>query len=151
MDISSILSPECVLFDQEFTSKKRMLEAVASHFSDQYPGLDANSVFSALVARERLGSTGIGEGIAIPHCRLSKCNQTLGLLLKLNQAIEFDAIDNQPVDIIFVLLVPEDQNEDHLKTLAKLAETFSNKQTQGLLRGAKSSETLYKAFTKRAD
>ncbi|MFT6791961.1 MAG: PTS system nitrogen regulatory IIA component [Cellvibrionaceae bacterium] len=147
MNISSILSPECVLFNQDCTSKKRILEAIASHFGKQYRALNPDTVFNALIARERLGSTAIGQGIAIPHCRISDCNTTLGLLVTLDKAVDFDAIDNQPVDIIFVLLVPEDNDQNHLQTLATLAEAFSQTEIQRQLRQADSPEELYTVMT----
>lgn len=151
MDIASILPPNCILFNQRYTSKKRILEAVTSHLCDQYSFLDSNNVFSALIARERLGSTGIGLGIAMPHCRISDCDKALGLLVTLNQAVDFDAIDNKPVDIVFVLIVPDGKEQDHLKTLATIAEVFSREEIQKAMRGAESSEALYKIITKKVD
>lgn len=143
MDIASILSRDCVLHQHHCNSKKRILETIASHLCDLHPVLDPSNVFSALIARERLGSTGIGHGIAIPHCRIPGCTTTLGVLVTLDNPIEFDAIDNEPVDIIFVLVVPEGDNQDHLQTLSALAEKFSNTGTLAQMRAAKSAEELY--------
>jgi PTS system nitrogen regulatory IIA component len=147
MNIASILSPDCVLFKRHGSSKKRILETIASHLCDQNPMLDPGNVFSALIARERLGSTGIGQGIAIPHCRIPGCSKTIGVLVTLDQAIDFDAIDNEPVDIIFVLVVPEDNDQSHLQTLASLAEVFSNKNKQEQFRQVSNAGELYKAIT----
>ena len=147
MEIDSILAPNCVLLKQQCNSKKRILEIIASHLCDHYPELDPSNVFSALIARERLGSTGIGQRIAIPHCRISGCLKTIGVLVTLAEAIDFNAIDNKPVDIIFVLVVPENNDQDHLKTLAVLAEFFSDKNKQQKIRQAESIEELYAIIT----
>jgi PTS system nitrogen regulatory IIA component len=144
MDIESILSSDCVLYKQQSNSKKRVLENIASHLCDHNPVLDPGNVFSALIARERLGSTGIGQGIAIPHCRIEGCTKTLGVLVTLETPVDFDAIDNEPVDIIFVLVVPADNNQEHLKTLAALAEIFSNKERLTKIRESKNADELYK-------
>jgi len=147
MEIKSILDPECVMHQYECNSKKRLLETIASHLCDQNPELDPGNVFSALIARERLGSTGIGQGIAIPHCRIKGCSQTIGVMVTLKNPIDFDAIDGQAVDVIFVLIVPEDHNQDHLQTLAKLAETFSDSSRLNKIRAAKDTEELYNIIT----
>lgn len=150
MEIASILDPSSILFHEECHSKKRILETIASHLCDQNPSLDPGSVFSALLARERLGSTGIGKGIAIPHCRIPGCDETIGVLVTLSQPIDFGSIDNQPVDIIFVLAVPENHDQDHLETLAALAEIFSQEAIQQKLRSAESTEELYKIITRKS-
>lgn len=143
MNIKSLLSPDCVLFQHQCASKKRLLETIASHLCDHNKNLDPSNVFSALIARERLGSTGLGKGIAIPHCRIAACTQTVGVLVTLATPIDFSAIDNKPVDIIFVLVVPEDGHKDHLKTLATLAETLSDKECLQRIRESKDSQELY--------
>jgi PTS system nitrogen regulatory IIA component len=143
MNIKSLLSPDCVLFQHQCASKKRLLETIASHLCDHNTNLDPSNVFSALIARERLGSTGLGKGIAIPHCRIAACTQTVGVLVTLATPIDFSAIDNKPVDIIFVLVVPEDGHKDHLKTLATLAETLSDKACLQRIRESKDSQELY--------
>ncbi|MEO0442519.1 MAG: PTS IIA-like nitrogen regulatory protein PtsN [Pseudomonadota bacterium] len=147
MDISSILSLDCVLYKQQCNSKKRILETIASHLCDQHPALDPGNVFSALIAREKLGSTGIGHGIAIPHCRIKGCTNTIGVLVTLEKPIDFNSIDNEPVDIIFVLIVPEEQNQDHLQTLASLAEVFSDNVRLSRLRQANGAQELYHSIT----
>ena len=147
MDIASILSIDCVLFKESCNSKKRILENIASHLCDQHPSLDPGNVFGALIARERLGSTGIGHGTAIPHCRISGCTQTIGVLVTLENPIDFDAIDSEPVDIIFVLIVPEENNQDHLQTLAALAEIFSNSDRLQQIRQAANAQELYQTIT----
>jgi PTS system nitrogen regulatory IIA component len=143
MEISSILSLDCVLYKVSCASKKRVLETIASHICDQHPALDPGNVFSALLARERLGSTGIGQGIAIPHCRITGCTKTIGVLVTLETPIDFDAIDNQGVDVIFVLIVPDNHDQEHLQTLATLAATFSDSDKLARIRSADSAKTLY--------
>jgi PTS system nitrogen regulatory IIA component len=147
MNIKSLLSPDCVLFQHQCASKKRLLETIASHICDLNTDLDPGNVFSALIARERLGSTGLGKGIAIPHCRIADCTQTIGVLVTLATPIYFNAIDNEPVDIIFVLVVPEDGHQDHLQTLATLAETFSDEVCLEKIRNAKDADELYNIVT----
>lgn len=124
-------------------SKKRLLDQIAQLAAANCAGLDEQEVFDALVAREKLGSTGIGEGIAIPHCRLARCDKAVGLLLKLEQAVEFDAVDGRPVDLVFVLLVPEQNPEQHLKVLSHLANLFNDDDYRADLRRAETSHQLF--------
>jgi PTS system nitrogen regulatory IIA component len=147
MDIASLLSPTLVLCQHNSSSKKRILEEVSEHLSEQFPDMNANSIFSSLIAREKLGSTGIGNGIAIPHCRIPNCKNTIAMLITLDNSIDFDAIDNEKVDVICVLLVPEGANENHLKTLAKIAETFSNEHILEQVRNATNTQELLNAVT----
>lgn len=104
-----------------------------------------SKIFNCLIARERLGSTGIGEGIAIPHCRLQGLDRTLGILMRLIHPINFDAIDNKPVDIVLTLLVPEKSTDEHLQLLAMIANHFSNEEVQKKMRNAPDDKTLYDA------
>ncbi|MFT5117161.1 MAG: PTS system nitrogen regulatory IIA component [Kiritimatiellia bacterium] len=145
MNISSLLSPKSVLCLHNSSSKKRILEDISEHLGGQFPGINANTIFSALISREKLGSTGIGNGIAIPHCRIPECNKIIAMLITLEKSIDFDAIDSRPVDVIFVLLVPEDANENHLKTLAKIAETFSDEKILSSVRHATNNDELLQA------
>ncbi len=147
MNIKSLLSPDCVLFKHQCASKKRLLETIASHLCDHNTDLDPSNVFSALIARERLGSTGLGMGIAIPHCRIADCTQTIGVLVSLATPIDFNALDSEPVDIIFVLVVPEDGHKDHLQTLAAIAETSSDKDCLQRMCESKSAQELYDIVT----
>ena len=147
MEIASLLSPSTVLCKLKSTSKKRILEDISEHISKVFPYLNANTTFSALVSREKLGSTGIGNGIAIPHCRIADCKEITAMLITLANGIDFDAIDNEKVDVIFVLIVPEDANENHLKTLAAIAETFSDEATLHGVRQAQDTQTLLQAVS----
>lgn len=143
LSIQSILSPELTLCGVPGSSKKRILEIIAERVAQYYPELDENEVFNNLVARERLGSTGIGQGIAIPHCRLEDCKRVVGALVTLEESIDFDAIDNEPVDILFVLLVPQKATSDHLELLSQLAEKFNDRSFCNRLRECEDSQQLY--------
>lgn len=143
LSIQSILAPELTLCGVPGTSKKRILEIIAERVARQYPELDENRIFNNLVARERLGSTGIGQGIAIPHCRLEDCKRVVGALLTLSEGINFDAIDNEPVDLLFVLLVPQEATSEHLELLSQLAEKFNDRSFCNQLRACSDSESLY--------
>ena len=149
MKISDVLSPAMTLCDLPGASKKRVLENLSALITEQLGG-DAeqtDQLFHSLVARERLGSTGIGEGVAIPHCRLDECQQATALLIQLNEPIDFDAIDSRPVDLLFVLLVPSEACDQHLQTLSTLAELFSQENFRNRLRDAATPQALYTAAT----
>jgi PTS system nitrogen regulatory IIA component len=146
MDITSLLSLTTVFCNQESTSKKRVLEDISEHVGDAFPDLNPNTIFRALISREKLGSTGIGNGIAIPHCRLAECKDITTMLITLRQGIDFDAIDNEKVDVIFVLIVPEDANDNHLKTLASIAEKLSDETILFNIRQAQDTQTLLNAL-----
>ena len=145
MRLDTILSPTRTLCRTAASSKKRALENIAQFICQELPGFDANTLFGNLVARERLGSTGLGHGIAIPHCRLKELDGVIGALVTLAQPIDFEAIDDKPVDILFVLIVPEQATQEHLNTLAALAELFNQSQFCERLRAADSAEQLYDA------
>jgi len=143
MQIQSILAPRRTLCGVEGGSKKRTLEILANQIAQDIPTLNADDLFRRLIARERLGSTGLGHGIAIPHCRIENCTGTVGALIKLQKPVDFDAIDGEPVDIVFALLVPEEATDDHLQILATLAGLFSDQAFRKQLRRANSDEELY--------
>lgn len=146
MDITELLPKSHVAAEVPASSKKRVLEFLSSLLADDQPHLSQQSVFESLLARERLGGTGLGHGVAIPHGRLHGNHATIGAFVKLHEPIDYDAIDNRPVDLVFALLVPEESANEHIQTLAKLAEMFSN---QGLLKQLRSStdgEELYQCL-----
>ena len=138
-----ILTPAKTLNDVSVSSKKRALELASQTAVCDLDSVTAVQVFNSLITRERLGSTGIGSGIALPHCRLQHIEKAVGVLLKLKKPIRFDAIDNQPVDIILALLVPEESSDEHLQLLAMLAETFSQEAFRDKLRQADTHQHLY--------
>lgn len=147
LSIDSILSPELTLCGVPGSSKKRILELVAEHLAAHCPELEQTQIFNNLVARERLGSTGIGQGIAIPHCRLDGCQGVVGALLTLQEGVAFDAIDNQPVDLLFVLIVPREATSEHLELLSQLAEKFNDSAFCDKLRRCEDKTCLYETMT----
>ncbi|MGK0441929.1 MAG: PTS system nitrogen regulatory IIA component [Pseudohongiellaceae bacterium] len=149
MQLSSFLTPERTLCGAQGLSKKRALETASQFICSDVLSLNADDVFNKLIERERLGSTGLGNGIAIPHCRIDNCSQITGSLLKLENAVDFDAIDGEPVDLLFVLLVPDEAHDEHLAVLATLAERFSNDRFIQNLRQATSNDDLFNAAISR--
>jgi len=147
MLIQKLLTPSRTLCGLEGGSKKRLLEQTSQLIADQNPGLDADAVFAGLLGRERLGSTGIGDGVAIPHCRLQDCPTALGYLITLSEPIDFDSIDGKPVDLIFTLVVPEEACEEHLQTLASAAELFSQEAVRSALRDSQSDAALFNVIS----
>lgn len=141
--IESILTPERTIKGVNASSKKKVLEYLGSFIAEHIPESSSDDIYERLLNRERMGSTGIGEGIAIPHCRLKQCQNTCGVLLQLDQAIDFDAIDQQPVDLIFALLVPEEATDEHLQTLSMLAQKFSQQEYREALRNSPDNKFLF--------
>ncbi|PCJ39475.1 MAG: PTS IIA-like nitrogen-regulatory protein PtsN [Moraxellaceae bacterium] len=146
MQVSEIITPERTCIGLEGSSKKRVLEQAAEFIAQQSPELDPNVLFDNLINREKLGSTAIGKGVAIPHCRINHCNRVLGTLIRLNNAVDFDAIDNEPVDLLFVLLVPESATDEHLQALSQIASRFNNDELTSSLRSAEGHQSLYDCF-----
>jgi len=145
MQLTEILAPERTFHAASGQSRKRVFEFLAATFiSDNNPA-NIQRVIDALMARERLGSTALGNGIAIPHCRIDICEQCIGALLTLDEAIDFDAPDQRPVDLLFVLMVPTQASNEHLEILAELARRFSDSSYCSRLRSATDSEGLYQA------
>lgn len=144
MQISEILSPDRIRFDSTCSSKKAALETLANLIANDNPKLNQLEVFDSLVNRERLGSTGLGHGVAIPHGRINNENKTLGAFIRMQTPVDYDAADKQPVDILFALLVPEESTDEHLQILSKLAEKFSNTEFLNKLRNEKSTEAVYR-------
>jgi PTS system nitrogen regulatory IIA component len=149
LSLSEILTPARTVCLAPGSSKKRLFETIAQIISDDQLSLPYDEVFAQLIAREKLGSTGLGQGIAIPHCRVNNCSHPLGTLLTLQEPIEFDAPDDQAVDVLFVLLVPEEANQQHLEILSGLARRFSQPDYCASLRSAQDSTSLYQAAIRR--
>jgi len=141
--LESILTPGRSLVNVPGGSKKRVLEQIANLIGQEVPELDTQDVFKSLIDREKLGSTGFGNGIAIPHCRLKGCTSPISALLHLDAPIDFDAIDGAPVDLLFVLLVPEAATDAHLELLRQIASMLDRKDVRDRLRAATSSTALY--------
>lgn len=143
MQVEDILTPERCHCRVSGVSKKRIITIISEFIAEDCAPLSASSVFNALMAREQLGSTGLGNGIAIPHCRVAKCPEIIGMLITLDEPIDFDALDGKPVDIMFVLIVPEEETDEHVQTLAGLAELLSDEDFCYTLRQTQDSEDMY--------
>lgn len=143
LNISDILTLERTHMGALGQSKKRIIQTISSLIAQNCSELEENYVFDQLIARERLGSTGFGKGVAIPHCRLATCNSVTASFFKLEQPIEFDAIDAKPVDLLFVLLVPEEATNEHLNVLANLAQLFDNDEVLSQLRQCQDEKQLF--------
>jgi len=144
--ISKILTPECVLLDSESASKKRVFERVGLLFENTQ-NIARSQVFDSLFAREKLGSTGLGQGVAIPHGRVKGLRDAVAAFVKMQNPIPFDAPDGLPVNFIFVLLVPERATDLHLQILGELAQMFSDKSFREKLQGTDDPAVIHKLFT----
>ena len=139
--IAQLLSIENIVLDLDVTSKKRVFEHAGLLF-ENHQGIARSTVFDSLFAREKLGSTGLGLGIAIPHGRIKGLKEATGALLRLRTQVPFDSPDGKPVSLLFVLLVPEHANEQHLQILSELAERFSDRNCREALAKAESAEAV---------
>jgi PTS system nitrogen regulatory IIA component len=146
IDIQAIVSlnrTECAV---QCNSKKRILEIISEIAARNNPDIDQTEVLTALLSREKVGSTGIGNGIALPHGRLPNLDKVTAIVVTSNPPVAFDAIDNKPVDIFFALLVPEEQTQEHLQTLALIASKLSQKETVKAIRKATTSDEILAAI-----
>jgi PTS system nitrogen regulatory IIA component len=134
MKLSEILTPDRIRLDSDATSKKRALESASQLLANCDEKLSPRQVFDCLIAREKLGSTGLGHGVAIPHGRLAGLDKTIGVFLRVPRGVDFDAPDSEPVDLIFALLVPEESTEEHLQVLANIATYFDSEGSRDALR-----------------
>lgn len=134
MNIIELLSPERIQCKAPVTSKKRAMEMLSALLAQAEPGWTQGEIFDGLLSRERLGSTGMGQGVAIPHSRLACADKAVGALLTLEEGIDFDAADQGPVDLIFALVVPEDSSDEHLQILSQLAQMFTDRHVVAELR-----------------
>ncbi|BAP58687.1 PTS IIA-like nitrogen regulatory protein PtsN [Candidatus Tachikawaea gelatinosa] len=145
--LNIVLTPECIRSGVHCQSKKRALEIISELAAEQIK-IPYQKIFDAILTREKMGSTGIGNGIAIPHGQLEKnMTKILGIFISLDQPIDFKSVDNQPVDLLFALLVPFDQCKDHLHTLSLLAKYLNNKEICDMLRSAKNDKELHLVLT----
>jgi PTS system nitrogen regulatory IIA component len=146
MNISDLLTPERVLPALKVQGKKQLLQELSAR-AHQQTGIPERRIFETLVERERLGSTGVGQGIAIPHGRLAGLKRIVGLFARLETPVAYDAVDNQPVDLVFLLLAPESAGADHLKALARVSRLLRNQAVCEKLRAATKAEALYAILT----
>ena len=142
MLISDLLSPERIRFDVKSSSKKRLLELISEELARNSDEFTQREIFESLCARERLGSTGLGKGVAIPHGRIKGSQHVEASFIRLKKPLPYDAADGEPVDLLFCLAVPEDCGEDHLKLLAQVAELFSDPEMLAKVREAEDAGTL---------
>tara|TARA_Y100001954_G_scaffold16296_1_gene15321 strand:+ start:6502 stop:6945 length:444 start_codon:yes stop_codon:yes gene_type:complete len=147
MDIQAIVSLDRTECAVQCNSKKRILEIIADIAAKQNENIDQATVLNSLLARERMGSTGIGNGIALPHGRLPGLEKVIAIVVTSTPAVDFDALDEKPVDIFFALLVPEEQTEGHLQTLATVAGKLSDKETIKAIRRATTSDDILSALS----
>ena len=146
MEIADLLSPDAVLSHLKAASKKQVLQEMA-HKAAALTRLPERRIFEILSEREKLGSTGMGQGIAIPHGRVPGIERMTGLFAQLDHPVDFDAMDDQPVDLVFLLLAPEGAGADHLKALARVSRLLRNQSICEKLRAAPHAATLYALLT----
>ncbi len=147
MQISEILSSDRIRSDIVCESKKNALAIAAKLIANADSSLSQNSVFDCFLARERLGTTGLGNGIAIPHGRLQYNQATLASFIKIRNGVDYDSVDGKPVDLLFALIVPEDATDEHLQILSKLAEKFDDRNLVHKMRSGISPEAIHKILT----
>jgi PTS system nitrogen regulatory IIA component len=133
----------------EAARKKRVLEQLGQRLAETVPALTQDMVFDALLERERLGSTGLGKGIALPHARMSQVAKAVAAFIKLPRGVDFDAVDGEPVDLAFAMLVPKEATQEHLQLLAQLAKMFSDSEFCSALRRADSANTLFQLIKEK--
>lgn len=149
MTLTDLLSPAAVISPLRANGKKQALQELALHAAT-LTGLPEREIFEALLQRERLGSTGIGDGIAIPHGRMPGIDRLVGLFARTEKPIDFDALDGQPVDIIFVLIAPEGAGADHLKALARVARVLRNQPVLEQIRKIRDPAAIYAVLAESA-
>ena len=142
MEILDLLVPEAVLPSLKAQSKKQLLQELAQRAAE-LTGQTERRIFETLIERERLGSTGMGQGIAIPHGRVADLNTIVGVFTRLETSIDYDAVDKQPVDLVFMLLAPADAGADHLKALARIARLLRDQDVAKKLRASRDAQAIY--------
>jgi PTS system nitrogen regulatory IIA component len=149
MNITELIVPERVSFCPHIASKKRLLEHISELLATDAPRLTWEEIFNSLINREKLGSTGLGKGVAIPHGRIAALDKPVCAFVRLGEAVEFDAADGEPVDLVFALLVPEDSTEEHLQVLSSVAELFSRPAFCNNMRKCETDGCLYRLLNQQ--
>jgi nitrogen PTS system EIIA component len=149
MDLCDLLAPDCIIASLTATSKKHALQELATIAAER-TDLDAREIFNTLLQRERLGSTGLGRGIAIPHVKLADLKGIVCLFARLEQPIEYESHDGEPVDLVFLLLAPEHASGDHLKALASISRVVREPSILDALRNAPDVAAMHSALTRMA-
>jgi len=150
MDLSDLVSQEGVSPNLKATSKKQALQMLATKASDLL-GLEERTVLDLLMERERLGTTGVGNGVGIPHAKVPGVERPCGLFARLDSGVDFDAIDDEPVDLVFLLLAPEGAGADHLKALARVSRMFRNKALCEKLRASRDKTAIFALLSEPAE
>lgn len=146
MQLSQILQSNAVKTIASCTSKKRLFHDIGEMAETCY-GLKPSAVIDAMIERENLGPTGVGHGVALPHARLAGVDEVKGIFLRLEKPLNFDAVDRQPVDLVFALIAPQNAGVDHLKALALVSRTFRNASVCAKLRANSDPVTLFTILT----
>jgi PTS system nitrogen regulatory IIA component len=146
MELGDLISPEAIYPSLKAKTKKQALQELA-HRAAGLTGLEERKIFDTLMQREGVGSTGVGRGIAIPHGRMPALRKIVTVFVRLDEAIDFDAIDGEPVDLIFLLLAPEHAGADHLKALARISRLLREPSSIERLRASKDRAALYSVLT----
>ncbi len=141
MTVSALLSPQAIFLDTEISSKKKLLQLIANIVADRTQ-LPESSIYNNLLNRERLGSTGLGMGFAVPHARLADLDKTAACFFRLKEAVNFEAPDNRPVDLVFTIIIPDEATEEHLLILSSLARIFSREEVCEAIRNAASKDEI---------
>ena len=149
MDVTDLVQPKAIIPSMKASSKKQVLQELARKASE-VSGVDQREIFDVLLERERLGTTGVGHGIAIPHGKLPNLERIYGVFARMDQPIAFDSIDDEPVDLIFLLLAPEGAGADHLKALARVSRLLRDRSVCTKLRGCESADAIYALFGEAA-
>lgn len=142
MPLTDLVTPNAVLPALKVNGKKQALQEIAAKAAE-ITGQSDKAILEILLQREKLGSTGVGNGVAIPHGKLAKLNKVFGLFARLERPVDFEALDSQPVDLIFLLLAPEGAGADHLKALARVARLLRDAEVAKKLRESRDAEALY--------
>ncbi len=150
MNISQLITPETTFCNISLSSKKKILEKVSSELAKSIE-CPTEEIFESLLSREKLGSTALGNGIAIPHGRVKSCNHATAVFLLLDEPVDYDALDNQPVDIVFAIMVPEKADNEQLKCLAEIAKVLSNPSLVAQIRNAHCNAALLEIFNKATE
>ncbi|GGE21660.1 PTS IIA-like nitrogen-regulatory protein PtsN [Aureimonas endophytica] len=149
MDLGDLIEIDAILPSMKAGTKKQVLQELCEKAAER-TGLSGRDIFETVLQREKLGSTGVGNGIAIPHGKLPELPKLVGVFGRLNRPVDFDALDDQPVDLVFLLLAPGGSGAEHLKALSKIARLLRNATTVARLREARDADTIYALMTERS-
>jgi len=147
MPLNDLVKPEAVIPSLRGANKKQVLQEL-SEKAAAISGLDAREILDALIQRERLGSTGVGGGVAIPHGKLAKCGRIFGLFARLDRPVDFEALDDAPVDLVFLLIAPESAGADHLNALSRVARALRDQALVATLRATRDASALYSVLVR---